>query len=93
MERVVIQCDASADPQPYSQCLTLLRVQLSEGPTKISVDGTEVNVSGSEQHLEMFASYFEFGDECPSGIHHHFEYFESNGWIAPDSVPLVVMVR
>lgn len=89
----MMQCDSFADARPYSHCLALLKVQLSGGPTKLSVEGTVLHVSGAGRHLEVLASYFEFDDRCPSGSHNHFEYYDGNEFIAPDSVPLVVMVR
>jgi hypothetical protein len=92
-DSVAIQTDSTADSRPYLRCLELFTVERGRGPTKVSVEGTAVNVAGSGGHLEVFASYFDFADDHPSGFHTHFEYFDGNAWIAADSISLVVMVR
>lgn len=82
-----VAADTTFDSHPYEACLGLLRVSRSDGPTKVAVapDGA-VDVSGSPSNLEAFASFLE----CEAGSHNHYEYYEGNSWIAPDSVPLVV---
>jgi hypothetical protein len=93
VERIEVVADSAADPQPYAQCLDLLIVDRDIGPTKVSVEGKVVRVTGSERCLEVFASYFNFNDGSPAKHHVHFEYFEGNEWIAKDSIPLVVSAR
>lgn len=89
----LIHADSDADPAPYSKSLEILRVAKGVGPTRISVDGTVMNVTGSQKHLEVFAKNFDFSDDSPSRNHVHYEFYAGNQWIAPDSVPLVVSVR
>ena len=95
MPRTVVAADQAADARPYSRCLQRLTVNNGAGPTKVSVEGDAVEVTGSACHLAMFASYFDLADESPVSpirYHHHFEYFEGDDRMVPDSVPLVISV-
>ena len=84
---LVVETDTSVDPHPYDTCLGPLRVSRSGGPTRVSVapDGA-VEVSGSPSNLESFAAYLQ----PTAGSHAHYEYYDGNPLISPDSVPLVV---
>ncbi len=90
-----IDADSSADARPYSKCLLRLTVNGNNGPTKVSVADDSVSVIGSAHHLKVFASYFNMPEDSPRSpvhYHHHFEYFEGDDRMTPDSIPLVISV-
>ena len=79
--------DAAADPGPYEGCLTGLRVAATDGPVRVSVDGTLLVVEGDKSNLDRFTSFLAV--EGP-GSHSHYEYHKGNLYIAQGSRPLVV---
>lgn len=92
--QIAFDADRSIDPAPYQAVLSKLVVTLSDGPTKISVaDGHAVHITGSQPCLEALASFFDLGGDPSDGAHAHYEYYEGNNFIAPDSVPLVINVN
>jgi hypothetical protein len=92
--RIVFVADAAIEPSPYNSALSKLVVMRGQCPTKISLkDEGEVHVEGSPYCLEAFASFFEFKPDTAKGAHSHYEYYEGNEWVAPDSIPLVIGVK
>jgi hypothetical protein len=91
-ERAVVAADTAADAHPYARCLRSLAVSRGVGPARVAVDGETVTVTGSEDSLSAFASYFDFHDDAAVGRHNHFEHYADNKWIAADSIPLVISV-
>jgi CelD/BcsL family acetyltransferase involved in cellulose biosynthesis len=85
--------DAAADPRPYKRCLTALVARITEGPVRVALSGDRVVVTGSAAMMRAFASYFRFDAGAPRGTHHHYEWFDGNDYVAPDSAPLVVSVE
>jgi hypothetical protein len=88
-----INADASIDPSPFDATLSRLVVETGTGPTKVSVTNDAIHIVGSPSCLETLASFLNFKPDAQKGDHAHYEYYEGNQWIAPDSVPLVFSLR
>lgn len=69
-------------------------VHKSAGPINVSIiDNATLQIEGSVENLERFASYFVFPSTAKSNDHSHFEYYEGDDWIAPTAEPLVISVK
>jgi hypothetical protein len=94
LDRVSFAADASVEPSPYDSALAKLVVVKGQCPTKVSVKNEkEVHVEGALHCLEAFASFIDFKSDAGRGTHSHFEYYEGEGGIAADSIPLVIRVK
>jgi len=91
--QVEFKADTSIDPSPYDATLSRLVVEMGTGPTKVSVTNGAIRIVGSPSSLEMLASFLNFKPDAQRGDHTHYEHYEGNQWIAPDSVPLIFSVR
>jgi hypothetical protein len=91
--RVELNTDSSIDPNPYDATLSRLIVETGTGPTKVSVTNGTIHIVGSPSCLETLASFLNFKPDAQKGDHAHYEYYEGNQWVAPDSMPLVFCVR
>lgn len=92
--RITFAADSSIDPLPYDSALTKMVVVKGHSPTKVSLKNEEeLHVEGSPDCLGAFASFFDFKPNVGKGVHSHYEYYEGNEWIAPDSIPLVIGVK
>ena len=87
-----VLADSTADPHPYDRPLERLRVRVASTETRISVVEQDMEVTGSRDSLEVFASWFRFEDDARPGSHLHHEPYEWNRGIHPESIPLVVGV-
>ncbi len=82
------------DPSSFKSVGKMLIVRISTGPTKVSVDaGSKLLVEGSLENIEAFASFLSFDEPVLSGDHAHYEYYEENDDVAPNSTPLVIGVK
>ena len=86
----IVSADSDCDPKPYDVPLSELRLVRDVGPTRVSVVGRALRVSGADENLEKFSSWFDFDEEVETGAHNHFDYFPGNTTVAPDSRSLVV---
>ena len=94
LDRVSFAADSSVEPSPYDSALAKLVVVKGQCPTKVSVKNEkEVYVEGAPDCLEAFASFMDFKPNAGSGMHSHYEYYEGEGGIAADSIPLVISVK
>jgi hypothetical protein len=92
--QITIDADSVIDPTSYKSALSKLIIRKAECPTKVSLKNErEIQVEGTADCLEAFASFFDFNSDDRKGAHSHYEYYEGNRWIAPDSMPLVISVR
>ena len=87
-----IAANSAIDPAPYERTLRELRIERGGGPTKISVEEQTLLVSGADENLVRFSSWFDVEPEAESGTHNHFDYFPGNPHIDADSRSLVVTV-
>lgn len=79
-----------AHPDPYERVLRWLRVVRGSGPSRVQINGESLVVTGSDDNLARFASWFTFSPEAGPGEHGHYEHLEGDPYVAVDSVPLVV---
>ena len=81
------------DPAPYELSVLELAFTRSVGPTSVSADSRTLTVSGPDQFLAGFASWFEFPQGASRGAHNHFEPSPDDPGHSTDSLSLVVSVR
>jgi hypothetical protein len=84
---------ATIDPYPYKSCLSAVSISKSDTLTKVSVVGDYLQIEGDSESLENFATWFDFDDDTWSGYHCHFDYWEGNSHVYPDSMSLVIAVK
>jgi hypothetical protein len=93
-QQIMVEADASIDPAPYDAALQRLLIAKGDCPTKISLrNKEEILIEGTADTLGVLASFFIFDDDAPDGDHSHYEHYEGNEWIDPDSIPLVISVK
>jgi hypothetical protein len=94
IRQISITANTAIDPAPYQQALSKLVIVQRHCPVRVSLQNEkEILVEGSSDCLETFASFFEFRSDAEQGSHTHFEYYQGNDRIAPDSIPLVIGVK
>lgn len=94
VSQIVFEADSNVESAPYSSVLSKLVIAKGHCPTRVSLKNEkEIYVEGSPNYLEAFASFFDFKTNAGKGKHSHYEYYEGNDWIAPDSIPLVINVK
>ena len=81
------------DPSPYQQSLPALAFARRPSPTLVFADASSLTVSGPDQFLDGFATWFEFPDNSPQGQHNHFDPMPGDPDHSVDSLSLVVSVR
>jgi hypothetical protein len=81
------------NPAPFELSLRELVFARRPGPTSVSADPHRLTVSGSDQFLAGFSSWFEFPQDAAHGYHNHFEPLPDDPDHSPDSLALVVSVR
>lgn len=87
-----VEAETMANPWPYQRLLHSLALKVIPGPVCARVIGDVLEVRGSAEFLEKFSSWFAFRDDTPVGHHGHYEYYEGNIYVSPDSIPLVISV-
>ncbi len=87
-----IAADAAADPRPYGQAVGSLMLKVTAGPIRVSVSLRGMEVEGSRESFEVFASFFDFDDGAQPGAHYHHDFLGDERYVHPDSIPLVVAV-
>jgi hypothetical protein len=92
-EQLVVIPARVCDPSPYQLSLPALAFARRPGQTLVSADASRLTVSGPDQFLEGFATWFEFPDNSPHGQHNHFEPMPDDPDHSADSLSLVVSVR
>ena len=83
----------SCNPAPYELSLRELVFARRSGPISVSADSHRLTVSGPDQFLARFASWFEFAQDAGNGCHNHFEPLPDDPDHSADSLALVVSVR
>lgn len=100
-----VACDDEPD-DVYPAVLRHIRVEREAEPAALNIQVDEGSltlvVSGGEEAMDIIASNTEGFDEeearrrAAEGLivdHDHYDYYEGNPYIAPDSVPLVVQLE
>lgn len=87
-QQIKFEVDTKANPFPYEKMLGNLTVRKADHPVLVSViDENELKIEGSIDCLDIFVSNIEY---VSGGYHIHYEYYEGNEWISPDSLPLII---
>lgn len=89
----VMACDAGFDPKPYTALLSRLQLSRKEGKDRVSISSDQLELSGSSEALIRFASFFDMSDDAVDGFHVHHEFLSNDGFVAPDSWPLIVTIE
>ena len=90
---LTIPADPAADPNPYAWSLGELRIVRDGDRARVSIhDRNVLVISGADENLIKFASWFDFAPDSKPGSHNHFEPLPGNKYVAIDSLPLVVSV-
>jgi hypothetical protein len=64
-------------------------LESGDSPVRVSVsDDGWVEFAGSAEGLEAAASHVRIGNRWP-GDESHYEYYDGNMWVDPDSLPVV----
>jgi hypothetical protein len=90
---IQFEADIQFDPQPYTSTIPKLIIRKGQEPAKITAKNYSVQVAGSIDSLDAFASFLNFESTAIPGSHAHYEYYDDNPYISPDSVPLVVAIE
>jgi hypothetical protein len=92
-KEILLKGKENSDPSPYDRLLAGLKIRKTSGPTLLEEKEDYLIASGSVENLDRFSSYFRFGKENRIGDHHHFDYFDGDQFIAPESRSAVVSLR
>ena|SRR5688572_4699436 len=84
---------APRDPTPYSRALYELTIQRASGPTLVTTTQASLIVSGSDDSLARFSTWFNFPADAQPGHHAHFEPMSGDPYHSPESIPLAVTIR
>jgi hypothetical protein len=88
---VEISANTVSNPSPYDQALSKLVIRVGQGLTRITVQNDCcLQIEGAPDNLDRLASFFDFVHDAPDEQHQHYEYYEGNEHIAPESIPVVV---
>ena len=91
-ETAKVPADPDFDPAPYETRLDAIEFRCSGGPNNVSVGGDVLRVTGSNENLALFGSWLDF-ERATAPQHSHYEYYDGNQWVAPDSLPLVISLE
>jgi hypothetical protein len=90
---LAVAASTSFDPAPYAWALQELKVVRSSGPSRVRIEQQQgLVVSGVDENLIRFASWFEVGPQATIGAHSHFEHLPGSSYVAAESLPLVISV-
>lgn len=89
----IFEADQLENSQPYDYLLSSLKVNVTKGPTCISINDNCLIATGSKDNLQKFASFFHFNKSKTKGSHNHFDYFDGNKYVDPLSLSLVISIN
>ena len=87
-----IPADSDFDLTPYASRLEAIEFHRGSGPNCVSVVQAALRVSGSDENLALFGSWFDV-ERVTAPQHSHYEYCEGNQWVAPHSLHLVISLE
>ena len=94
LKGIFIQTESNFNPTPWDFVSKHLEIIKGVSPVKVSVSKKRVvQLEGIQESLEKFSSFLNFEKNAASGLHSHYEYFEGNEWIHPDSIPLIIVIK
>ena len=92
VSRVAIDANCDVAAAPYDRVLKRIEVELLDGPVRVTVVNDSLQVTGGDQMLEIFASFFDFDPSAGPGAHCHHDWLDGDVHIAEDSRSLVISV-
>jgi hypothetical protein len=81
------------DPTPYLRTLSEFIIQRASGPTLISVAQTAILVTGCDDSLDRFSSWFNIPPDARIGYHSHFEPLPEDAFHSSESIPLIIALN
>lgn len=79
-------------PASSSRVSSALVVQIAVGPVNVTFDGDALLVFGSPEAISLFGQNLPCELALPAGYHIHFEHNGREEAVAPESIPLVMIV-
>jgi hypothetical protein len=93
-ERIQIDVKKDIKSEPWDFVAGNLEVIQNENPVRVLITkGKVIKIEGSKENLEKFTSLLEFDENATSGSHSHYEYYEGNEYIHPESFPLIIGIK
>lgn len=83
---------AACDPTPYTRSLSELVIRRTDGPTLVTTTEAGLVVTGSDDSLARFSSWFNLPPAPRPGHHAHFEPLPGDPYHSSESIPLLVAV-
>lgn len=94
LSEVWFEADGTTDPKPWDSVGRALNIRRGGEAVLVSIShDSTVAIEASEENLDNFASFLYFDETAESGSHSHFEFYEGNDYITPDSIPLVISLK
>jgi hypothetical protein len=81
---------ASTEVQPDHGILVMLKIRITSGKVRISLDKRQITIMGSTEKLSTLAQNIEFCANNAGSNHQHIEFHPAHFFLEPDSIPLVV---
>jgi hypothetical protein len=91
--KLIVEASTARDPSPWDAALQSMEIRLGDGAVHARVLEGSLIVEGGAEELRGFASFFVFPDDAKPGDHAHYEYYDGNRWIRPESAALIITVR
>ena len=93
-EKIQIEIEKNINSEPWNYIAKNLEIVQNDLPVEISISTDRViKIKGSKANLEKFTSFLIFDEKAVSGSHSHYEYYEGNEWISPESFPLIIEIK
>lgn len=94
LKEVFIETNENIIQSPWDFAAKGLKIVRCGDAVRISISKDNVLlIEGSDENLEGFASFLYFDKNASSGFHSHYEYYDGNKWIEPDSIPLIISLK
>jgi hypothetical protein len=94
LSEVRVEADQMIDPAPWDSIGYGTIIRRAGDAARISIDSaSRLIIEASGENLDNFASFLSFDETTDSGSHSHFEYYDGNDFIEPDSIPLILSVK
>ncbi len=93
-EYVFVTGESAINAEPWDSVARGLEIIQNGKAVKISIsEDNSIHIEGSKENLEKFLSFLVFDEDAASGSHSHYEYYEGNEYVHPDSFPLIIGIK
>jgi hypothetical protein len=94
LEIIYVKTGDKRSPTSWNFIAKHLQIVQNDKAVKVSIlDENAIQIEGSKENLEKFTSFLSFEEDCESGFHTHYEYYEGNECIISDSFPLIIQIK